>query len=166
VVRAEGAFIGESAATQAVSPATHERIYAAGESRAPDGAVGSADRHPAADLSRGLVLAQTLIKLPAEQVVAGTGQILRYLTSAASSGRRAGFTAHMYPANPVVAELRTDSGHAMAESDAAAGGLERKLATILSADVAAYNRLMAEDEERTLQTFRALQPCSACFTPG
>jgi len=43
----------------------------------------------------------------------------------------------------------------MAESDAAAGGLERKLATILSADVAAYSRLMAEDEERTLQTFRA-----------
>jgi len=36
-----------------------------------------------------------------------------------------------------------------------AGGLERKLATILSADVAAYSRLMAEDEERTLQTFRA-----------
>jgi adenylate cyclase len=43
----------------------------------------------------------------------------------------------------------------MAESDAAAGALERKLATILSADVAAYSRLMAEDEERTLQTFRA-----------
>ena len=43
----------------------------------------------------------------------------------------------------------------MAESDAAAGGLERKLATILSADVAAYSRLMAEDEERTLRTFRA-----------
>jgi adenylate cyclase len=43
----------------------------------------------------------------------------------------------------------------MAESDAAADGLERKLATILSADVAAYSRLMAEDEERTLQTFRA-----------
>src|SRR5580700_3828341 len=49
----------------------------------------------------------------------------------------------------------TDSGDAMAESDAAAGGLERKLATILSADVAAYSRLMAEDEERTLRTFRA-----------
>src|SRR6516165_11443491 len=49
----------------------------------------------------------------------------------------------------------TDSGHAMVESDAAAGGLERKLATILSADVAAYSRLMAEDEERTLQIFRA-----------
>jgi class 3 adenylate cyclase len=48
----------------------------------------------------------------------------------------------------------TDGGHAMAESDAAAGGLERKLATILSADIAAYSRLMAEDEERTLQTFR------------
>jgi Adenylate and Guanylate cyclase catalytic domain len=43
----------------------------------------------------------------------------------------------------------------MAESSAAADGLERKLATILSADVAAYSRLMAEDEERTLQTFRA-----------
>src|SRR5271169_7211486 len=50
---------------------------------------------------------------------------------------------------------RTDSGHAMAERDAAAGGLERKLATILSADVAGYSRLMAEDEEQTLQTFRA-----------
>jgi class 3 adenylate cyclase len=47
----------------------------------------------------------------------------------------------------------------MAESDAAAGGLERKLATILSADVAAYSRLMAEDEERTLQTFRATRRC-------
>ena len=43
----------------------------------------------------------------------------------------------------------------MVESDAAAGGLERKLATILSADVAAYSRLMAKDEERTLQIFRA-----------
>src|SRR5262245_55839191 len=43
----------------------------------------------------------------------------------------------------------------MAESGAAADGLERKLATILSADVAAYSRLMAEDEEQTLQTFRA-----------
>src|SRR5215510_8253217 len=43
----------------------------------------------------------------------------------------------------------------MAESDTAADGLERKLATILSADVAAYSRLMAEDEERALQTFRA-----------
>jgi class 3 adenylate cyclase len=32
--------------------------------------------------------------------------------------------------------------------------LERKLATILSADVAAYSRLMAEDEELTLRTFR------------
>jgi class 3 adenylate cyclase len=33
-------------------------------------------------------------------------------------------------------------------------GFERKLATILSADVAAYSRLMAEDEEHTLRTFR------------
>jgi adenylate cyclase len=33
--------------------------------------------------------------------------------------------------------------------------LERKLATILSADVAEYSRLMAEDEEGTLRTFRA-----------
>lgn len=49
----------------------------------------------------------------------------------------------------------TDSGRAMAESGTAAGGLERKLATILAADVAGYSRLMAEDEERTLQTFRA-----------
>ena len=33
--------------------------------------------------------------------------------------------------------------------------VERKLATILSADVAEYSRLMAEDEEQTLRTFRA-----------
>jgi class 3 adenylate cyclase len=32
--------------------------------------------------------------------------------------------------------------------------LDRKLATILSADVAEYSRLMAEDEEKTLNTFR------------
>jgi adenylate cyclase len=32
--------------------------------------------------------------------------------------------------------------------------LERKLATILSADVAEFSRLMAEDEEQTLRTFR------------
>jgi class 3 adenylate cyclase len=32
--------------------------------------------------------------------------------------------------------------------------LERKLATILSADVAGYSRLMAEDEEQTLRIFR------------
>jgi class 3 adenylate cyclase/flagellar basal body-associated protein FliL len=43
----------------------------------------------------------------------------------------------------------------VAESDGeAVGGLERKLATILSADVAGYSRLMAEDEEQTLRTFR------------
>lgn len=33
--------------------------------------------------------------------------------------------------------------------------LERKLATILSADVAEYSRLMGEDEEQTLNTFRS-----------
>src|SRR5271166_5637606 len=33
--------------------------------------------------------------------------------------------------------------------------LERKLTTILSADVAQYSRLMAEDEEQTLHTFHA-----------
>jgi class 3 adenylate cyclase len=32
--------------------------------------------------------------------------------------------------------------------------LERKLATILSADVAEFSRLMGEDEEETLRTFR------------
>jgi class 3 adenylate cyclase len=42
----------------------------------------------------------------------------------------------------------------VSDTEAAAEGLERKLATILSADVAAYSRLMAEDEEGTLQTFR------------
>ena len=46
----------------------------------------------------------------------------------------------------------------MAEGDGVAvEGLERKLATILSADVAAYSRLMAEDEEQTLRTFRGLR---------
>lgn len=33
--------------------------------------------------------------------------------------------------------------------------VERRLATILSADVAEYSRLMAEDDEQTLRTFRA-----------
>ena len=43
----------------------------------------------------------------------------------------------------------------MAEPDPAANSdLERRLATILSADVAGYSRLMAEDEEQTLRTFR------------
>jgi class 3 adenylate cyclase/type II secretory pathway pseudopilin PulG len=43
----------------------------------------------------------------------------------------------------------------VADSDSpATPDLERKLATILSADVAAYSRLMAEDEELTLRTFR------------
>ncbi len=42
------------------------------------------------------------------------------------------------------------------ESDSStAPRLERRLATILSADVAAYSRLMAEDEEQTLRTFRS-----------
>ncbi len=35
----------------------------------------------------------------------------------------------------------------MAEADDPQDGLERKLATILSADVAAYSRLTAEDED-------------------
>jgi class 3 adenylate cyclase len=43
----------------------------------------------------------------------------------------------------------------MAEESPSPQALERKLATILSADVAAYSRLMAEDEEQTLRTFRA-----------
>src|SRR5262245_53595533 len=42
------------------------------------------------------------------------------------------------------------------ESDSpTAPRLERRLATILSADVAEYSRLMAEDEEQTLRTFRS-----------
>jgi hypothetical protein len=69
----------------------------------PDGAVGFADRHLAADLSRRLGLAQTLTNYLPQQVVVGPGQ---YLASAASSGRRAGSTARMYPANTAVAELR------------------------------------------------------------
>lgn len=42
----------------------------------------------------------------------------------------------------------------MDDAPAAAPELERKLSTILSADVAEYSRLMAEDEEGTLRTFR------------
>ena len=42
----------------------------------------------------------------------------------------------------------------MPDSDGAEQDLERRLATILSADVAAYSRLMAEDEEQTLRVFR------------
>lgn len=38
--------------------------------------------------------------------------------------------------------------------NAGAQSLERKLATILSADVAEFSRLMGEDEEKTLKTFR------------
>ncbi len=39
-------------------------------------------------------------------------------------------------------------------SDTGAQPLERKLSTILSADVAEFSRLMGEDEEQTLRTFR------------
>ena len=43
----------------------------------------------------------------------------------------------------------------MADTDSpATSDLERRLATILSADVAGYSRLMAEDEEQTLRVFR------------
>src|SRR5271155_1924438 len=38
--------------------------------------------------------------------------------------------------------------------DPSAQSLERKLATILSADVAEFSRLMGEDEEDTMRTFR------------
>lgn len=38
--------------------------------------------------------------------------------------------------------------------DPSVAPLERRLATILSADVAGYSRLMAEDEEQTLRVFR------------
>ena len=40
------------------------------------------------------------------------------------------------------------------EPDPSTLALERKLATILSADVAEFSRLMAEDEEQTLRIFR------------
>jgi len=40
------------------------------------------------------------------------------------------------------------------QPDPGAQFLERKLATILSADVAEFSRLMGEDEEQTLRTFR------------
>ncbi|MBI3675412.1 MAG: adenylate/guanylate cyclase domain-containing protein [Proteobacteria bacterium] len=40
------------------------------------------------------------------------------------------------------------------EADRHSSVVERKLVTILSADVAEYSRLMAEDEEQTLRTFR------------
>src|SRR5512142_900648 len=41
-----------------------------------------------------------------------------------------------------------------ASADGVPPALERRLATILSADVAGYSRLMGEDEERTVQTLR------------
>jgi class 3 adenylate cyclase len=49
------------------------------------------------------------------------------------------------------------AGSAMADETkiSPSRGLERRLATILSADVAEFSRLMAEDEEQTLVTFRA-----------
>jgi class 3 adenylate cyclase len=50
--------------------------------------------------------------------------------------------------------IREQSTHMTDEHDGATQALERKLATILSADVAAYSRLMAQDEEQTLRTFR------------
>src|SRR5438105_12058257 len=40
------------------------------------------------------------------------------------------------------------------EADRLASVVERKLVTILSADVAEYSRLMAEDEEQTLRVFK------------
>src|SRR5215470_11952518 len=40
------------------------------------------------------------------------------------------------------------------EADRYPSVVERKLVTILSADVAEYSRLMAEDEEHTLRVFR------------
>jgi class 3 adenylate cyclase len=43
---------------------------------------------------------------------------------------------------------------AVNEPDQPASALARKLVTILSADVAEYSRLMAEDEEQTLRIFR------------
>ncbi|MGA8222837.1 MAG: adenylate/guanylate cyclase domain-containing protein, partial [Candidatus Acidiferrales bacterium] len=42
----------------------------------------------------------------------------------------------------------------MPDERESSGVLQRKLATILSADVAGYSRLMGEDEEQTLKTFR------------
>ena len=48
-----------------------------------------------------------------------------------------------------------DRSHAVNEPDQLPSSiLERKLVTILSADVAEYSRLMAEDEEQTLRIFR------------
>lgn len=44
--------------------------------------------------------------------------------------------------------------------------LERKLATILSADVAEYNRLMAEDEEQTLRTFQTYRKIFESIVAG
>jgi class 3 adenylate cyclase len=50
--------------------------------------------------------------------------------------------------NPRSATLPSDTGTPSSPF------LERKLATILSADVAEFSRLMSEDEEQTLRTFR------------
>ena len=43
--------------------------------------------------------------------------------------------------------------------------LERKLATILSADVAEYSRLMAENEEQTLRTFQSYRKIFESLVP-
>jgi class 3 adenylate cyclase len=54
----------------------------------------------------------------------------------------------------LVLSASTRGKGAVAETDPITERLERKLATILSADVAAYSRLMAEEEEHTLHVFR------------
>jgi hypothetical protein len=72
----------------------------------PDGAVGFADRHLAADLNRRLVRTQTLINYLPQQVVAGPGQIFDFGGELRPTRRLYGSTAHMYPANTAVAELR------------------------------------------------------------
>jgi class 3 adenylate cyclase len=61
----------------------------------------------------------------------------------------------LYPTLLYTLSVLTEQGRPVAETDSAPiKDLERRLATILSADVAAYSRLMAEDEEQTLRTFR------------
>src|ERR1700743_220411 len=62
-----------------------------------------------------------------------------------------GFPAREYPG-----PRHVDWGSTMADASehSPSPPLERKLVTVLSADVAEYSRLMAEDEEQTLRIFR------------
>src|SRR5271156_1439001 len=74
----------------------------------------------------------------------------------------AGAGHNFFPLLPPAADFQYDTQQTQAwsafmpdeQDSSSAQSLERKLATILSADVAEFSRLMGEDEEDTLRTFR------------